>query len=97
MYRGELPYGTYVSYYEESEEDYWDSYHKPTGSRFEITEGRKWRRQHSSQLDAARICRSSWGAMGWGYRLAFCEPGKRAEVMRHRYSKAPRGGETSRG
>ena len=38
------------SYYEESEEDYWDSYHKPTGSRFEITEAAVARAKENDEL-----------------------------------------------
>ena len=38
------------SYYEESEEYYWDSYHKPTGSRFEITEAAVARAKENDEL-----------------------------------------------
>jgi hypothetical protein len=38
------------SYYEESEEYYWDSYHKPTGSRFEITEAAVARAKENGEL-----------------------------------------------
>jgi hypothetical protein len=37
-------------YHEESEEDYWDSYHKPTGSRFEITEAAVARAKDNGEL-----------------------------------------------
>ncbi len=37
-------------YHEESEEDYWDSYHKPTGSRFEITEAAVARARDNGEL-----------------------------------------------